>query len=594
MRAHLAFPNRFTLANLFNTKKVKIISLKFLIVDLFCGAGGTTIGFEHSKVAKVIAAVNHDPKAIESHWKNHPEVHHFEEDIRTLDLTALIALVAEQRQAHPDAMLILWASLECTNFSKAKGGQPRDADSRTLAEHLHRYITAIDPEFLQIENVVEFMSWGPLDENNKPVSVKQGCDWVRWCGDVRQHGYYDSWKQMNAADYGARTSRNRLFGCFAKHGLPIHWPEATHAKKTSSVGKTGALHPWLPCRPCLDLEDVGTSIFTPGKLKSDKTFQRIYAGLIKYVAGMSTKEFIVKWHGHNNNNFNGAVADVNQPSPTVTTMNHLGLAQAEFIVSSNGGNPQGKARSSNEPIQTITTCDNKQLVVSEFIVQRNGGKAASKLVDVNGPARTLTATGGNQDLVMLNSYYGNSNTLQTADDAAPTLTTKDRIAIVQPQWLDKQYSGPENHGSIENPAGTIMSTNKIALATTQWLYNPQHGGHHQSVDAPCPTIIARQDKAPLYEMKAEAGHGEVKVLDTDSDTVRAIKAFMVMYGIVDIKMRMLRVKELMAIQGFPSDYQLLGNQADQKKFIGNSVCPVVVEKWAQAMADAVTKWRMSA
>lgn len=487
---------------------------KFLVVDLFCGAGGTTIGFEHSKVAKVIAAVNHDPKAIESHWKNHPEVHHFEEDIRTLDLTALIALVAEQRQAHPDAMLILWASLECTNFSKAKGGQPRDADSRTLAEHLHRYITAIDPEFLQIENVVEFMSWGPLDENNKPVSVKQGCDWVRWCGDVRQHGYYDSWKQMNAADYGARTSRNRLFGCFAKHGLPIHWPEATHAKKTSSVGKTGALHPWLPCRPCLDLEDVGTSIFTPGKLKSDKTFQRIYAGLIKYVAGMSMNEFIVKYVGNNAKTGINCGKATNEPLSVISTQNRLYLAQ----------------------------------------------------------------------VVLLNSYYGQSNTLQTADDAAPTLTTKDRIAIVQPQWLDKQYSGSANHSSLNEPSGTIMSTNKIALATTQWLYNPQHGGHHQSVDAPCPTIIARQDKAPLYEMKAEAGHGEVKVLETDSETVRAIKAFMVMYGIVDIKMRMLRVKELMAIQGFPSDYQLLGNQADQKKFIGNSVCPVVVEKWAQAMA----------
>lgn len=49
------------------------------MIDLFCGAGGTTIGFERSGVAKVIAAVNHDPKAIESHWANHPEVKHFEE-----------------------------------------------------------------------------------------------------------------------------------------------------------------------------------------------------------------------------------------------------------------------------------------------------------------------------------------------------------------------------------------------------------------------------------------------------------------------------------------------------------------------------------
>lgn len=109
---------------------------QFLVVDLFCGAGGTTIGFERSGVAKVIAAVNHDPIAIESHWANHPEVKHFEEDVRTLDLKALAHHVKKERAKHPNALLILWASLECTNFSKAKGGQPREADSRTLAYSL--------------------------------------------------------------------------------------------------------------------------------------------------------------------------------------------------------------------------------------------------------------------------------------------------------------------------------------------------------------------------------------------------------------------------------------------------------------------------
>ncbi len=99
----------------------------FIIVDLFCGAGGTTTGFvnaaiEGNTIAKVIACVNYDPKAIKSHWLNHPEVKHFEEDIRTLDLTELIKLVTYNRNKYPNAYLILWASLECTNFSKAKGG----------------------------------------------------------------------------------------------------------------------------------------------------------------------------------------------------------------------------------------------------------------------------------------------------------------------------------------------------------------------------------------------------------------------------------------------------------------------------------------
>lgn len=120
---------------------------KYLIVDLFCGAGGVTIGFVQAKenIAKVIACVNHDHKAIESHWKNHPDVKHFEEDIRTLDLTELQNVVRFQQHLYPSAKLILWASLECTNFSKAKGGKPRDPDSRTLADHLHRYIADSQP-----------------------------------------------------------------------------------------------------------------------------------------------------------------------------------------------------------------------------------------------------------------------------------------------------------------------------------------------------------------------------------------------------------------------------------------------------------------
>ena len=115
--------------------------MKLLYIDLFCGAGGTSTGVENARhdgrqCAKVIGCVNHDANAIASHAANHPDALHFTEDIRTLELSPLTAHIAEMRRQYPDAFVVLWASLECTNFSKAKGGQPRDADSRTLAEHL--------------------------------------------------------------------------------------------------------------------------------------------------------------------------------------------------------------------------------------------------------------------------------------------------------------------------------------------------------------------------------------------------------------------------------------------------------------------------
>ena len=127
-------------------------NINLLYIDLFCGAGGTSTGVESARVdgeqcAKVIACVNHDANAIASHAANHLDALHFTEDIRTLELSPLIAHVQRMKQIYPDAHLILWASLECTNFSKAKGGQPRDADSRTLAEHLFRYIEALNPSY---------------------------------------------------------------------------------------------------------------------------------------------------------------------------------------------------------------------------------------------------------------------------------------------------------------------------------------------------------------------------------------------------------------------------------------------------------------
>lgn len=154
-------------------------NIRLLYIDLFCGAGGTSTGVEKAnykerKCAKVIACVNHDANAIASHAANHPEAQHYTEDMRTLDLRPLAEHTAEMRRMYPMAKVVLWASLECTNFSRAKGGQPRDADSRTLAEHLFRYIEALTPDYIQIENVEEFMSWGDLDENGKPISRDKG------------------------------------------------------------------------------------------------------------------------------------------------------------------------------------------------------------------------------------------------------------------------------------------------------------------------------------------------------------------------------------------------------------------------------------
>ena len=231
--------------------------IELFVIDLFCGAGGLSEGVEEARLdgnrcGKVVCCVNHDKNAILSHDANIPDALHFIEDIRTLELSPISTIVERIRQLYPDAMIMLHASLECTNFSKAKGGQPRDADSRTLAEHLFRYIDVIDPDYIQIENVEEFMSWGDMDENGKPISMDKGRLYQKWVRNVKKYGYNFEHRILNAADFGAYTTRKRFFGIFAKKNLPIVFPEPTHCKG-GRQDMFSRLEKWKPVKDVLDL-----------------------------------------------------------------------------------------------------------------------------------------------------------------------------------------------------------------------------------------------------------------------------------------------------------------------------------------------------
>lgn len=553
--------------------------MNLLYIDLFCGAGGTSTGvnsarLDGEKCAKVIACVNHDANAIASHASNHPGALHFTEDIRTLELSPLIEHVQKCRVDNPGAFTVLWASLECTNFSKAKGGKPRDADSRTLAEHLFRYIEAIDPDYIQIENVEEFMSWGAIDENGKPVSKDRGSSYIRWVDKVKKYGYEFEHRILNAADYGAYTSRNRFFGIFAKHGLPIVFPEQTHAKESVKT-LFHDLKKWKPVKEVLDLEDEGTSIFTRKKPLSEKTLERIYAGLVKFIAG-GKEAFLVKWNSMSRKGVYHAPS-LDEPCPVVSTQNRLGVASVSFLSKQYSGHPESKNSSIEEPAGTITCIDHHAFV---------------------------------------SAYYGNGHN-HSIELPAPTVTTKDRLALVQTHFMDMQY-GNGKPSSLDTPAGTvttnpkhqlvtvkpwIMDTNfgnvgssidepsRVVTANRKWHYlmNPQFTSSGGSVDSPCFTLIARMDKMPPYLISTESGQIAIEIYESDSPMTVKIKEFMALYGIVDIKMRMLKIQELKLIMGFPEDYVLIGTQADQKKFIGNAVevnmARVLCEALCRALAE---------
>lgn len=555
--------------------------IKLLYIDLFCGAGGTSTGVENARYAdercaKVIACVNHDANAIASHAANHPDALHFTEDIRTLELSPLVAHVERMKKIYPDALIVLWASLECTNFSKAKGGQPRDADSRTLAEHLFRYIESIDPDYIQIENVEEFMSWGDMDENGKPISKDKGRCYEKWKRNVRKYGYDFDWRILNAANYGAYTTRKRYFGIFAKRGLPIVFPEPTHCKdgKTDMMGR---LEKWNAVKEVLDFTDEGDSIFCRKKPLAEKTLERIYAGLIKFVAG-GKDAFIVKYNSMNRNG-KYQPPSIDEPCPTVATQGRLALAKVSFLSKQYSGHPESKNISVEEPAGTIT-CKDHHAFVSAYYGNGNN-------YSVESPAPAIL-TKDHLALVtpFFMNYYSGGGQLGGVDEPCPAITTVPKQRIVTPVFIDQQF-GASSAASIEKPLGAITTNPKYSLVTCKgksFLMNPQFASAGVSVDSPCFTLIARMDKKPPYFVNTEEGIG-ICIKEGDSPMTVKIKQFMILYGLADIKMRMLRIDELKKIMGFPEDYILIGTQSDQKKFIGNAV----EVNMARVLCEAICK-----
>ena len=257
---------------------------------------------------------------------------------------------------------MLHASLECTNFSKAKGGQPRDADSRTLAEHLFRYIDVIDPDYIQIENVEEFMSWGDMDENGKPISMDKGRLYQKWVRNVKKYGYNFEHRILNAADFGAYTTRKRFFGIFAKKNLPIVFPEPTHCKG-GRQDMFSRLEKWKPVKDVLDFSDEGTTIFREKPL-AEKTLERIYAGLIKFVAG-GKDAFLSRY---NTVRPQDTCKSVDEPCGVLTTENRFAKVQVSFLSKQFSGHPESKNVSVEEPAGAIT-CKDQHRYVQAFSMQ---------------------------------------------------------------------------------------------------------------------------------------------------------------------------------------------------------------------------------
>lgn len=467
---------------------------------------------------------------------------------------------------------------------------------------MYRYVESLELDYIFVENVVEFLSWAPLDENGKPLSRDNGKYFQRWRKKICSYGYNYDHRILNAADYGAMTKRSRYFAQFAKNGLPIAWPEATHAKDPSKFGMFGQdLKPWVAVKHALDLDDHGQSIFNRKKPLVEATLARIYAGLVKFVANGKHDTFFSQRFGGNPKS---KITSIDEPSRTITgSGGNLNLIKARknpdyveeysrrfvqpFLSKHFSGKPQHKNNSIEEPGPTITTSANVSLVNAKFLSLyfSNGGELGS----IENPAASM---GTKDTYALVNAQYvsrelkNDSGTDLNCPVGSMLTNPKMSLITVKNGWLmNAQFSNVGS--SLDEPAATITADRHH-----QYLLNPQYANKGGSIEDPAFTLIARMDKAPPHLVTVEPGGPvAIAIYETDSPMMIKIKEFMAEYGIIDIMMRMLHVPELLQIQGFPKGYYLAGSKTHQKKCIGNSVPPPVAKAIVSTSSAAYRRHR---
>lgn len=396
------------------------MSNKLRAVDLFCGAGGSTTGAIEAGL-DVVLAVNHWRVAIASHQKNHPDVRHICARIEHID--------ARNDRTLPD-FDVLMASPECTHHSIARGGKPVSDQSRQQPFALLDWVDAKRPRWVIVENVREFMDWGPLRNagtERKPAwhpdKGRKGETFRAWIAAIRSLGYSVEWSLLNAADYGEATKRNRLFVIAKRGGGEISFPNPTHAGRWRA---TAEVIDWT--RPC-------PSIFSRKRPLADKTLKRIEVGLRKFV-GEAAEPFIVRLRSSRAGvGMGGTVHEVDDPIGTVTAGGSHHALAVPFQFKAIGRNP-GATKGVDKPVPTIVAARENHAICVPFLSQfHNGPDGDRRTYNVQQPLGTITTKRGTSlVLPFLTHYYGTGGA-NTVEEPLATVTAKHRFGLAMASLL---------------------------------------------------------------------------------------------------------------------------------------------------------------
>jgi DNA (cytosine-5)-methyltransferase 1 len=390
-----------------------LIEADELVVDLFAGGGGASTGIERALGRAVDIAVNHSSQAIAMHERNHPQTRHFQEDVWK---------VSPREVCRGRRVGLLWLSPACTHFSKAKGKQnPKSAKIRSLASVAIRWAREVQPRVIFLENVEEFEDWGPLDNDGNPVKSKRGRSFKVWLGKLRAQGYVVEWRQLVASEYGAPTSRNRLYLIARSDGERIRWPEPTHGPRRAAAFRSAAeCIDWtLPC-PSIFLTSEQARPLGVKRPLVPATLRRIAAGLRRFVLeadrpfiaprsdGEIALPFMIQSGYGERKGQAPRVLNLHEPLGTIVAGGQKHALVTAFIAKSFGG-PNGNVTPGSdirEPLSTITRKDHNNLVtvalerspakrseqVRGFLVKyySKGENAAKQMQSLSEPLHTIT------------------------------------------------------------------------------------------------------------------------------------------------------------------------------------------------------------
>jgi DNA (cytosine-5)-methyltransferase 1 len=403
-----------------------------LIIDSFAGGGGASTGIEMALNRSPDIAINHNAAALAMHEANHPGTRHLSKNIWQVDPLEAVG---------NRPVGLAWFSPDCKHFSKAKGGKPVKRNVRDLAWTVVLWAKRARPAIIILENVEEFQDWGPLieaaDGSFRPCPDRRGETFKEWVSQLKRLGYKVEFRQLVAADYGAPTTRKRLFLIARRDGLPIVWPAPTHGKPTDPEVIAGRKLPWRTAAeiinwslPCPSIFETSEEIMARHGLRAvrplaDATMARVARGVKRYVL------------------------DAAKP----------------FIVGCGGRMGQSPERSVDRPAQTLTAKADACLVVPSVIKFQTGSTGSS----IGEPLPTVTA----------NSFH------KRPGGAAP-------IGVIAPVIVrtDMHSAAARNgvHGP-EEPIRTVTTNGPFAVVAPV-LTAAQHGGANRGADEPMRTIAA--------------------------------------------------------------------------------------------------------